>query len=104
MVGPPSSAIARLTVATSASREFRGSWTAVTRSPRACKSGITFDHDEPSAHAPWTRMTLGALVMLSFFLLRPLLSHPRGAPLVAPPPGKRNDPPLAQASFGRDQV
>src|SRR5712671_576235 len=56
MIGPPSSAIARFTVATSASKDVRGSWTAVTLSPRDRNSGITFDHDEPSAQAPCTRM------------------------------------------------
>src|SRR5262249_62259450 len=64
MVGPSVSAMARFTVATSASRELSGSWTAVARKPRLCKSGITLAHDEPSAQAPCTRTILDALAML----------------------------------------
>src|ERR1700738_4678999 len=64
MIGPSSSAIARFTVATSSFRDISGSWTAVTRSPPSSRSGITFDHDEPSAHAPCTRITFEAFVML----------------------------------------
>src|SRR5580693_9846695 len=64
MIGPSSSAIARFTVATSSFRDISGSWTALTRSPPSSRSGITFDHDEPSAHAPCTRITFEAVVIL----------------------------------------
>src|ERR1700741_605861 len=71
MIEPSSSAIARFTVATSSFRDIRGSWTAVTRSPPSSRIGITFDHDEPSAHAPCTRITFEALVILILPLLPP---------------------------------
>src|SRR5260370_41716266 len=64
MIGPSSSAIARFTVATSSFRDISGSWTALTRSPPSSRSGITFDHDEPSAHAPCTRITFEAVGIL----------------------------------------
>src|ERR1700747_3225107 len=63
MIGPSASAIARFTVATSSFRDVSGSCTAVTRSPPSSRSGITFDHEEPSAHAPCTRITFEALVI-----------------------------------------
>src|SRR6266446_4308137 len=58
-----SRARARFTVATSSFSDVSGSCTAVTRRPRVSKSGITLDHEEPSAQAPWTRMTLDAFAI-----------------------------------------
>jgi hypothetical protein len=72
-MGPSSSAIARFTVATSSFRAISGSWTAITRSPRSSRSGITFDHDEPSAHAPCTRITFEGLTnLIPLFLPAPI--------------------------------
>jgi hypothetical protein len=64
LAGPSLSAIARFTVATSSFKDVSGSWTAVTRSRPLSRSGITFDHNGPSAHAPCTRITFEALVIL----------------------------------------
>src|SRR6202008_2984193 len=96
MIGPSSSAIARFTVATSSFRDLSGSWTAVTRSPPPSRSGITFDHDEPSAHAPCTRITFEALVIqiLPFLPRTIVTTRRRGVPSERPRGG--NPAPIDQ--------
>src|SRR5713226_6237850 len=47
-----------------------GSCTALTRSARDSRSGITFDQHEPSAQAPCTRMTLAAFAMTKLPITR----------------------------------
>ncbi len=54
---PPSATCAE-TDATSSDKEVSGLWTAKGCKPRSRSSGITFAHDDPSAKAPWTRITL----------------------------------------------
>jgi hypothetical protein len=58
-------------------RDVNGSWTAVTRSPPSSRSGMTFDHDEPSAHAPCTRITFEAVVILFLPFLPPTIETMR---------------------------
>src|ERR1700757_2003281 len=101
MIGPSPSAIARFTVATSSFRDISGSWTAVTGTPPSSRSGITFDHDEPSAHAPCTRITFEALVIPILPFLPPTIETTRRRAVPSERPRDGNPAPIDQGDCTR---
>jgi hypothetical protein len=69
---------------------------AVTRRPLPSRSGITFDHDEPSAHAPRTRITFEALLIEILPFLSATIERTRRRGVPSERPRGSNPAPIDQ--------
>src|ERR1700684_3894708 len=68
--GPSVRSMARVTTFTSSSSVVSGMGAAVTLIPACCRPVMTRPQLEPSAHAPWTRTTVGVVGLMGAFRFR----------------------------------